>query len=311
LERPPAARPAEPDRRTATGVVRDLLRLPRPGQWAKNVVVCVPLLDLAVWRPAAAWRVAWAVLAFILAAGLVYIANDLVDRHRDSRHPTKRLRPIAAGRVSPRTAAAVAVAVAALLAGVLSLQPWDRGWPVLAYLVLCLGYIGWLKHLPLLDVFAVAAGFGLRVVLGYLALGIPISGWLLTCVFCLCLLLSVGKRRQELAVTGGAHRPALRGYTVHLADQLMLLSAMLTVGSYLLYLRTEAPLGTLGPAAAVLSAPMALFGMFRYLQLVLVHGGGENPVRTLFRDPALVVNAALWLVVSAGFLLAPHAGAFT
>jgi hypothetical protein len=84
----------------------------------------------------------------------------------------------------------------------------------------------------------------------------------------------------------------------------MSLSAVLCAGSYFLYLRTEAPLGDHGPTAAALMAPLVLFGLFRYLQLVLVHGAGGDPVRTLLRDPALVVNAVLWAGLYAGFLLA-------
>jgi len=161
-----------------------------------------------------------------------------------------------------------------------------------------------LKHAPLLDVFLVAAGFTLRMLQGYVVLEADVSGWLLTCVFSLCLLLTVGKRRQELVATEGAHRPALRGYTVALTEQLMLLVAVLAAGSYLLYLRTEAPLDGYGPAAAAASVPLALFGLFRYLQLVLVRGAGEDPVRTLLRDPALVVNSLLWLAVTCGFVAA-------
>jgi decaprenyl-phosphate phosphoribosyltransferase len=284
---------------------RELLRLTRPGQWPKNIlVVSVPLLDVASLDAVTLWRVGWAVLAFTLAASLVYLLNDVVDRERDRLNPAKRDRPIAAGRLTPSTVATFAAIQIGLLAAVLGLQPWSWSWPVLAYLALNVAYCAGLKHAPLLDVFVVATGFGLRLLLGYLVTGAVISGWLLTCVFSLCLLLTVGKRRQELVATGDAHRPALRGYTVGLTEQLMVLSAVLTAGSYLLYLRTEAPLGGYGLAAAAATAPLALFGLFRYLQLVLVRGAGGDPARTLTRDPALVVNSLLWFGVAGGFLLA-------
>jgi 4-hydroxybenzoate polyprenyltransferase len=284
---------------------RDLVRLVRPGQWPKNLlVVSVPLLDLEVWRLATLGRLVWAVAAFTIASTLVYVLNDFVDRRWDAANPARRHRPIAAGRVSTRAVIMLATGQLALLVAVLSLQPWHWSWPIAAYLLLNAGYSLGLKHAPLLDVFLVSAGFGLRLLQGYLAIGAALSGWLLTCVFSLCLLLSVGKRRQELVATGGAYRPALRGYTVALTEQLMLLSAVLAAGSYLLYLRTEAPLGSYGLAAAVSSVPLALFGLFRYLQLVLVRGAGANPVRVLLRDPPLVVNAVLWAFLSGGFLLA-------
>lgn len=287
--------------------LRDLLLLLRPGQWVKNVlVVSVPLLDLRAWSPGAVGRVGVAILAFTVASGLVYIVNDIADRHRDAAHPNKRLRPIASGRVSVRAAAFLAAGQAALLAGVVSAQGWAGSWPILAYLALSFAYSAKLKHLPILDVFAVAAGFVLRLVQGYLAVDQAISGWLATSVFALCLLLTIGKRRHELTVSGVGHRPALRGYTVALAEQLMLLSAMITVGAYLLYLRTEAPLGAYATAAAVFSTPFALFGVFRYLQLVMTQGGGGRPVRTLLRDPVMLANSALWALLSAGFLLAAY-----
>jgi decaprenyl-phosphate phosphoribosyltransferase len=286
-------------------VAGDLLRLARPGQWAKNLlVVSVPLLDLDAWRWSAVWGVAWAVVAFTLASILVYVLNDVVDRERDRANPTNRRRPIAAGRLSMPVVAVFAAILFGLLAAVLSQQPASWAWPIGLYLLLNVSYSLGLKHVPLLDIFVVAIGFGLRLMQGYVAAGATASGWLLICVFSLCLLLTVGKRRQELTVTGAAHRPALRGYTVPLTDQLMALSAVLTAGAYLLYLRTEAPLGSYGPAAAALLAPLALFGLFRYLQLALVRGAGGNPTRTLLRDPALVVNAILWAGMSGGLQLA-------
>ena len=290
---------------TGGGRVSALVQLARPDHWPKNVlVVCVPLLDPLSWNRTALANLGGAVVAFTLASVLVYVLNDLVDRRRDARNPSRWHRPLASGRLSPRTAVAFAAAVALPLVGVLTLQPAATGWPVAAYLLLNLAYSLGLKHTPLLDVFLVAAGFVLRVVCGYLATGVAIPGWLLTAVFTLCLLLALGKRRQELHSTGDHHRPALRGYTVGLTEQLMQLSAALAVGSYLLYLRDEAPLGAYASIAVILLAPMAAFGLFRYLQLVLVHHAGGKPVRILVRDPALVANTLLWAAASGGLLLA-------
>lgn len=281
-----------------------LLQLSRPGQWPKNLlVVSVPLLDLRVWQVDVVWKLAWGIATFTLAAVIVYVLNDLADRARDAGHPKKWHRPIASGRVSARSATVFAVTLLAVLLGAFSLQPWSWSWPIVVYLLLNVGYSAGLKHTPLLDVFMVAAGFGLRLLEGYLVLDTPISGWLFTTVFTACLLLAVGKRRQELVSTGGAYRPALRGYSVPLTEQLMMLSGVLAAVSYLQYLRSEAPLGELAPAAAAILAPLMLFTLFRYLQLVMVRGKGENPVRTLLRDRAIVVNALVWAALSTCFLV--------
>jgi 4-hydroxybenzoate polyprenyltransferase len=300
----------EPERLTAdVGVGRDLISLLRVAQWPKNIlVVPIVLIDLHVWSLSTVWRVAWAVIAFTVAATVVYVVNDIVDQERDRAHPTKRWRSIASGRVSVRKAIALAAFQFAVLIGVLSLEPWSWSWPIAAYLVLNTGYSIALKHAPLVDIFVVAGGFGLRVLLGYVVAGVAISGWLLTCAFSLCLLLCVGKRRQELVATDGVHRPALRGYTVQFTDQLMAFCGVLAAVSYLLYVRTEAPLGGYGQAAAIVTVPLALFGLFRYLQLVLVYEGGADPVNTLLRDPALVINSLLWAGLILGFLLVSHFG---
>lgn len=290
------------ERRTR-GLAWELVRLARPGQWPKNLlVVSVPLLDLETWSLTAVPRLAWAVAAFTLASILVYVLNDLMDRGRDAANPSKWDRPLASGRVSVTAAVGFAAVVAVALGALLTLHPLGWAWPIGVYLLLNVGYSLGLKHVALLDVFFVAGGFGLRLMLGYVALQTEVSVWLLTCVFSLCLLLAMGKRRQELLTGGGGHRPALRGYTVGLADQLMLLTAVLTTACYLLYVRTEAPLGQHAALAAVLTGPLALFGLFRYLQLVVVRGSGENPVRTLLRDPALVINAVLWGAIATTFL---------
>ena len=262
----------------------------------------MPLLDLETWSLTAVPRLAWAVAAFTLASILVYVLNDLMDRGRDAANPSKWDRPLASGRVSVTAAVGFAAVVAVALGALLTLHPLGWAWPIGVYLLLNVGYSLGLKHVALLDVFFVAGGFGLRLMLGYVALQTEVSVWLLTCVFSLCLLLAMGKRRQELLTGGGGHRPALRGYTVGLADQLMLLTAVLTTACYLLYVRTEAPLGQHAALAAVLTGPLALFGLFRYLQLVVVRGSGENPVRTLLRDPALVINAVLWGAIATTFL---------
>jgi decaprenyl-phosphate phosphoribosyltransferase len=288
---PPPRSFSERSRRSA----RDLFSLLRPGQWPKNLVVLLPLLDPALLRWGNAGRAGLAVLAFILASAAVYVTNDIADRARDRAHLTKRHRPIASGRVSPWTAGVLAALLAAGLAAVIgaAVTQW---WPLLAYLVVNVAYSLVLKHVPLVDLFVVASGFVLRLVQGYVVIDAPSSGWLTLCVLAVCLLLILGKRRHELRAGGVAHRPALAGYNEHLVDQLLVLTAAITLITYQLYVSTFS-------AAALLTVPFALFALFRYLQVVLVNAGGGSPVRVLLRDRVMLVNAALWLIVFEGGLL--------
>ncbi|HEY0805885.1 MAG TPA: UbiA prenyltransferase family protein [Pseudonocardiaceae bacterium] len=295
---PTPLRPARPAR------VADLLALVRPAHCVKSLAV-VPLAGLypAAWRATSLGRLGWAVLAFVIASGVVYVLNDIADRHRDRQHPVKRDRPIAAGRVTVPTAITFAALLTGLLVVLLPATLPGRWWPVAAYLALNVAYTCRLKHVPLVDVLTVAMGFVLRVVGGCVAVGVPAGGWLPISVFCGCLLMTLGKRRAELAASAGrAHRPALRGYSAHLVELLMLLTAALAAMSYFLYANTDLAPGGIAP---LVTAPCALYGLFRYLQLALEDGA--DPVRLLLGDRPMLVNAVLWVVaLGAAVLVRQH-----
>ncbi|WBC14829.1 UbiA prenyltransferase family protein [Micromonospora sp. WMMA1998] len=278
------------------GLLRDLLRLVRPHQWLKNVlVVPLPLIDAGSWRLNDIGQICRAVLLFVVASALVYVGNDVFDRHRDRLHPVKRLRPVASGRISVPAAGALAAALAVVLVLLLAATPAAQWWPLLCYLVLNIAYTAGLKHVALLDVFIVALGFQLRLAQGYATIGHAVSTWLPICLLGLCLMLVLGKRRSEITASGGHHRPSLRGYSLPFLDLLLGLTAALVFAALLFYLTAEMPLGRYASLAALVSAPMALLVLFRYLQVVVVHSGGGDPVRTLVHDRVTVAYVAPWV----------------
>ncbi|MEV2238332.1 UbiA prenyltransferase family protein [Micromonospora sp. NPDC049891] len=274
--------------------LRHLVALARPGHAVKNLLaVPLALADTPVWTAATLWRCLWAVTAFTLASSVIYVVNDIADRHRDRDHPAKRTRPIAAGHVPVPVAWAYAGVLGAALAVVTASGPAMSWWPLLTYLALSIAYSRWLKHVPLLDVCVVSAGFVLRVLQGYAATGAEVSSLLLTAVFSGCLVLILGKRRHELAALGTPHRPALDGYNLLLADHLLGLTASLAGTTFLLYLHIDAPVDAYPPVALAIVVPLGLLAAFRYLQAVLVLRGGGDPIRILLRDRTIVVCAAL------------------
>jgi len=285
----------------------DLLRLIRPSHAAKAfLLVPIALIGAAPWPPTVVARVAWAAVAFVLASAVVYVGNDIADRHRDRYHEVKCRRPIAARRVPVWGGYLYCAVLLVLLAAVIVVAAIPY-WPVLAYLALNVAYSGVLKHVPLVDVGTVALGFVLRVFQGYLAAGERIAGWLLITVFSLSLLLLIGKRRRELLEAGTSHRPALHGYSVELTNWLLQVTAVLALVSGLLYLSTESPFGPdYGQAAMVLSTPFALFALFRYLHLQLVGRDNGDPVRMLLRDRVMVTISVLWAATLGVTLLLAH-----
>jgi 4-hydroxybenzoate polyprenyltransferase len=286
--------------------MRALVTLARPGQWIKNpAVILLAFTAQQHWTVRAAASLAWATALFILASVAAYTINDIRDRERDRLHPGKRRRPLASGDLGPRTAWVFLTAVtASLMAGVAAVQ-FVRAWPVCAYLAVTLAYSFRLKHIPLVDAFAVAAGFVLRAEQGFLAIGARPSSWLLLGVFTACLVLILGKRRRELAQGAHAHRPALSGYSLELLGNLIVISATLSIVAYIFFVHTG--FAQSAAALAVIAVLCAIFTLFRYLQLIIAGRGGADPVRTLLGDRQLITVAVIWLVV----IISMHASHLT
>jgi decaprenyl-phosphate phosphoribosyltransferase len=284
------------------------LVLLRPRQWVKNVaVLVVPLaVDPAALVSHASWAVA-TLVTFTAASAAVYVLNDWLDRKQDRLHPVKRHRPLASGQIGPLGALLLSAGCLTVLATSGALTPLPVRAAVAGYAVLNLAYCLALKHYPLVDVSVVAVGFVLRAVAGCLAMAAPFDPTLIICVYCACLLMSLGKRRQELVTANlrgeaTARRPALTGYSVPLLDQLMTVLLAATLISYELFV-LSAP----HPHAAVLAVvtvPFAVFALCRYQQLVAMHRSGGEPGRDVLTDAPLVINGVLWLTcLAAGQLL--------
>lgn len=271
----------------------------RPAQWLKNVLVFAPLIFAhQALEPNALARSLAVFSLFCLASGAVYLLNDLSDRATDRQHPLKCRRPIASGALSPGAAGAAAalIGAAALFAATL-LDP--RVALVLGvYLLVNLLYSRVLKHLVILDVMTVAAGFVLRVVAGGLAVGVPLSSWLLLCTSLLALFLGFGKRRHELVlleIDAATHRPILADYSPYFLDQLIAVVSTSTLVTYALYTMDPIVQQKLNAPSLPLTIPFVLYGIFRYLYLVHQKQGGGDPSQIVFSDRPLLVNVLLWI----------------
>ena len=269
----------------------------RPKQWVKNIFVLAPLVFAGrLLDPHASAIAAAAFATFCALSSSVYLINDLRDREADRRHPVKRLRPIAAGELTPALASAMSIvlAVSALIAA-FALSP-EFGRVASAYFVLNLAYSFGLKHVVILDVMIVAAGFLLRAWAGAVAVEVAMSHWLVLCTGLLALFLGFAKRRQELAMLAGeaATRASLREYSLPFLDQMISVVTGATVVAYSLYaFSTEVAL-KLGTQHMGLTIPFVLYGIFRYLYLVHQKGAGENPTALFLSDRGLLLGVFFW-----------------
>ena len=264
----------------------------------KNLFVLVPLVFAhRLDHAELAWRSAAAFAAFCAAASAVYLLNDLRDRESDRLHPVKRHRPIAAGALGAGTAAGAAVVLAG---GALGLA-WRLG-PGFStclgiYLVLNVLYSLGLKRIVILDVMTIALGFVLRVEAGALAIAVEVSSWLLLCTIFVALFLGFAKRRHELALqpaSAAGTRAVLEHYNLTFVDQMINVVTASTVVSYALYTVDPATAVRLGTRNLVMTVPLALFGIFRFLFLLYQKPDLASPTDAILHDLPFLVNLVLW-----------------
>ncbi|MFQ5697050.1 MAG: decaprenyl-phosphate phosphoribosyltransferase [Myxococcota bacterium] len=269
----------------------------RPEQWLKNTVVAAgTVFGLRLADPSAWLAMLAAFCVFSAASSGVYLVNDVVDRERDRGHPSKRRRPIAAGEISPGAALWAGGLLSAIaFGGALRLAPGVAA-AVGAYLLLNVLYSLVLKHVPIVDVIAIALGFVLRAAAGAAAVSVVISPWLVICTFTLMLFLAIAKRRAELAAAAPASptRRSSRGYSLELLDQMITVLVATTLVSYCLYTLSPDVRAKLGADHLYLTVPFVVYGIFRYLVLVRETRGTENPARAVLGDRPLLLTLALW-----------------
>lgn len=274
-----------------------LIRSMRPRQWPKNAFVFVALLfDRKLFDPASVAAVLGAFALLCLMSSAVYLMNDLADIESDRQHPIKKNRPLASGQLDPRLAAVASTLFAAisLIAGYF-LSP-ELAVILLLYLLSQIAYTFKLKHVVLLDVLTIAAGFVLRIAAGVAVIEVErFSPWLYVFGGFLALFMALGKRRAEITLLGddaGNHRAILEDYNLDLIDRLQGIVTTSSVVAYSLY--TFLAEGLPENHAMMLTIPFVLYGIFRYLYLIHVRREGGAPEEILLRDRPLQITLALY-----------------
>lgn len=301
-----------------------LLKTARPRQWVKNLAVYAALVFSGFFFqdfPAYFLRVTLVFFFFCLLSSAVYLINDIVDRESDRLHPFKKKRPIASGKLPVSTslaAAGVAATLAAFGSASLSLFVFLL---MGAYFLLQIAYTFYLKHITILDVLTIAAGFMIRVYAGAVAVDLHMSVWFLLTVVSASLFIAVAKRqsertlltgRAEMEKGGFATRKSLDKYSPRLLDIYTGMFANSTWLTYALFAFQQENTVTQGPLPTILAlipraftaekwlmltVPVVIYGVMRYLQLVYENNEGESPERVLLRDKPLLTSAVVWAIM--------------
>ncbi len=285
-----------------------MLRLLRPKQWTKNLLLFAALVFAEkLLDPSALLQATLAFVAFCLASSSVYVVNDLVDVERDRAHPEKRHRPIASGQVGPRAALVVALVLTGAALGLAFDLGRAFGAATLVYLCLSHFYSFVGKNIVLLDTLLVAIGFVLRAVAGALAIDVPYSDWFVLCTLFVALFIALSKRKAELLAGGNnsGSRPVLEQYSVSSLTAFTVTSMAAAVISYSLYVQDV--IGRSQERYLLLfTVPFVILAIFRYYLLVENAGAGEKPEEILLTDRPLQLCALGFVAVA---VLAFYGGA--
>jgi 4-hydroxybenzoate polyprenyltransferase len=304
-------------------VFRFVLESARPRQWLKNFALFAALIfsgQLFFWESLS--RVILAFFIFCVLTSSVYLFNDVVDAPMDRGHPLKKRRPIASGKLPMPLALFIAVSGFFVSLSIARSVSFFFFLASLSYLILHLVYTLWVKHVAILDLLAIAAGFIIRVYAGALVINAHMNVWFLLAVISLSLFLAVGKRQSERTLLVGQgrrlgdQRATLVRYSPRLLDVYTSMFANATWITYALFtflqpqpvftqpgvvgVLAELPHTFVTQKWLMVSVPLVVYGVMRYLQLIYEKNEGESPDKVLLSDKPLLAAVVVWgiMVVS-------------
>lgn len=296
--------------------VYQILRTARPRQWLKNLsIFAAPLFAGSLFTDSKLTLLIQAFIAFSLLSSGAYFLNDIIDAPKDRQHPVKKNRPIASGKLSMQFSWAMAfiLILASIIYSFLFIGTYFA-LSLLFYILIQLSYSLYFRNVIIMDSLVVASGFVIRVFAGGFASNTSISSWLALTTIGVSLLLAFGKRRSEKTILAKykepgvetATRATLKHYPDSLLDAMISMSATYTIITYSLFAFQISPQGAgkvitellpsilKGPKWMMLSIPLVIYGVARYLYVIYEKEEGESPERVLLSDKALLAVVVVW-----------------
>lgn len=264
----------------------------RPYQWVKNTFIFLPLFfGGLVYDFDLLLKSIIAFFAYSFAASSIYCFNDIWDVESDKQHPKKKNRPIAKGTIS-KGMAYVIMFISLIISIVITLVGFDKQAIevlsiILFYWLLNIAYCIILKHIALIDVFTIAIGFVLRIILGGVATGIILSHWIIIMTFLLALFLAFAKRRDDVVMyenTGVKVRKNVNRYNIDFMNQAITIVATITVIAYIMYTVSPDVVARIKSPYLYMTSIFVLLGIMRYLQLTIVDIKSGSPTKVLMKD---------------------------
>ena len=279
------------------------LKLIRIQQWVKNVFVFVPLLfSHNLFEREYFLITLFAFFLFSLASSAIYVINDLIDIESDRAHPSKKNRPLPSGAISKPAAVITFIVILTVIALLLPNFNYDFIICIAAFIVLNVLYTFYFKHIVILDVFSIAAGFTLRVLGGAFVISVPLSSWLILTTMFISLFLGVMKRHSELTLSpvdeNSSSRKVLADYSLNFADQMATVAAAGVIICYALYTVAARTVSIFNTENLIYTTPFVVFGIFRYMYLEYMSNKGENTTKIIATDFPMIVTLILYIVTT-------------
>ncbi|MBW1972737.1 MAG: decaprenyl-phosphate phosphoribosyltransferase [Deltaproteobacteria bacterium] len=282
-------------------MIKEIIKTARPHQWIKNLLVFIALFfSKNLFHPTFILKTLFAFFLFCFISTSVYFLNDIFDIKKDRLHPQKRFRPIAQGDLSPIIAMIFAIFLAFITLCLSYLLGLDFLLLLLIYLVIQIGYNIFFKNMIILDIFAVASGFFIRILAGVFAIDVPLSSWLVISAIMLSLFISIGKRRYEIILLKQEainHRPILKEYSLSLLDQMISITTPTIIITYMLYTVAPETIKKFGTKNLIFTIPFLLYGLFRYLYLIYTKEKGGSPETILITDKPLLIDILFYIII--------------
>lgn len=284
-------------------MVKNYYQLLRLSQWIKNLFVFVPLLfSLHLFEYDYFIKSFYAFVLFSFSSSLIYVFNDIVDVNSDAAHPVKKFRPLPSGRVKISTAWLIA-SILLIIVIVASLNlPMDFNYYLYGFIALNIIYSLIFKHIVILDIFSIAAGFTIRVLAGAVIINVPVSSWLILTTMFISLFLGVMKRHSELVqmanVENHITRKVLSDYSTTFTNQMATVAAAGVIICYALYTVSQRTVQVFETENLIFTTPFVVFGIFRFMYLEYQNQKGENTTQIMLSDFQIIATVILYVLTT-------------
>ncbi len=284
-------------------MIKNYFQLLRVPQWIKNLFVFVPLLfSLHFFEEDYFILTLKAFIIFCLASSFIYIINDIIDINADAAHPQKKYRPLPSGKISKQSAWITSIIILFLLTLLSFISPIEFIYFLTSFILLNILYSIYFKHIVILDVFSIAAGFTIRVLGGAAIINVPVSSWLILTTMFISLFLGVMKRHSELEqikeLETTPTRKVLAEYSLIFTNQMATVAAAGVIICYALYTVSQRTVSVFSTENLIYTTPFVVFGIFRFMYLEYLNQKGENTTHIMLTDIPMIFTIILYIVTT-------------